>query len=72
MSAANSEYGSRAAENHTMSSSDLLNRRVKRMTIEVPHELHNKLKKAATDEDRYIRELVIDAVRDYLKRRHGI
>lgn len=52
---------------NTLGSSDLLGKQVKRMTIEVPQELHLRLKQAAASEDRYIRDLVVDACRDYLK-----
>lgn len=57
--------------NPSVGSSELLNsqveRPVKRMTLDIPRELHVKLKRAAADEDRYIREIVMDAIRDYLK-----
>lgn len=53
--------------NPALGSSELLGKQVKRMTIEVPQELHLRLKKAAATEDRYIRDLVVDACRDYLK-----
>lgn len=54
-----------------MGSSELLERNVerpvKRMTLEIPRELHAALKKAAAVEDRYIRDIVVEAVRVYLK-----
>jgi hypothetical protein len=55
---------------HNLSSSELLSRRVKRMTIEVSQEMHSRLKKAAAEEDRYIRDLVIDATQVYLDKHH--
>lgn len=62
---------SHSDDNPNVGSSELLERHVerpvKRMTLEVPRDLHAALKKAAAVEDRYIRDIVVDAAQDYLK-----
>ncbi|WP_083007099.1 hypothetical protein [Halomonas sp. GT] len=42
-------------------------KKLKRMTIEVPLSLHRELKQVSAVEDKYIRDIVVDACKQYLK-----
>lgn len=70
MSVISSADEPRSEGSKSMDSNMLISRHVKRMTIEVPKELHAALKKAALHEDRYVRQLVVEALNEYLKN-HG-
>lgn len=45
---------------------------LKKMTVEIPEDLHKELKIAAVDEGRKIREIITDLVTDYLEARKTV
>lgn len=53
----------------TVSPKDLLSTRAKRMTFEMDQDLHATLKLAAAREGVYIRDILTDATKDWLKAR---
>lgn len=47
---------------------DVLDKPIKRMTIEVPKTLHTQLRQASIDKGEYIRDIVVDACKEYLRK----
>lgn len=51
----------------TMTSSELLKGRAKRMTLDMPSALHRELKMVSLDREVYMRDIIIEAVRQWLE-----
>lgn len=47
---------------------DVLDKKIKRMTIEVPKDLHTQLRQASIDKGEYIRDIVVDACKEHLRK----
>jgi len=71
MTALDAVFGGKESKKKTtsMSAKDVTEKKVKRMTVEVPTELHTLLRQASIDSGEYIRDIVVDAVEAYLEER---
>lgn len=57
----------RAGYQEQVDAKDLLQKKVQRMSVEFPKGMHRSLKVAALNEDRYIRDIIIESVEVWLK-----
>jgi len=53
----------------SMAAKDVTEKKMKRMTVEVPRELHTLLRQASIDSGDYIRDIVVEAVEEYLEKK---
>lgn len=62
-------YSHSESKSSSLSSSELLARKSKRMTLEIHPALHSLLKKASASEDVFIRDIMVEAAERWLKER---
>lgn len=56
-------------ERTSVTANSMLERRVKRQTFEMDVDLHSRLKVAAAKEDKYIRDILNEAAKSWLRER---
>lgn len=54
---------------NTVSPSEMMKRKTKRVTLEMEHDQHKRLRQACLEEDRTMREFITQAVNELMERR---
>ena len=60
---------SQAKSSESVNAKQMINQKVHRMTFEMDKELHSKLKVAAAQDGSYIKDILLQATEEWLKKR---